>query len=214
MMKRICAPLVAAFAMFVAGCAAMPAMPAYVDPALGDLKPADRVEVTEKRPVQLVFAFLTNGSKNASATNLYAVRATELVNASGMFSQVSSSPVPGGAVLSITINHVAENTVAKGLMAGLTFGLTGPATLSDFYVATATYTPGPANATITVERKHAIHSPTDAEDVPEGVTPSKSFESALDTVTRQLFEHTLNEIAKDPSFKSSRSQQASATGQS
>ena len=206
MMKRICAPL-AAFAMLaMAGCATMPA---YVDPALGDVDAADRIRVSEKRPVQLVFAVQTNGARNSGATNRYTIRATELVIASGLFSQVSSSPVPGGAVLSITLNNVGENSFTQALTSTMTFGLSNP-TFTDFYIVTAKYAPGPTTATITAEKKHAIHSPVEASAIPEGVRPSKSFAEALDTVMRQLFEHTLNEIARDPSFQSGTAQSQDA----
>ena len=106
MTKLICAPLVAALAMFaISGCGSMPS---YVDPVLGDVKPEDRVQVAEQRPVQLVISFQTNGTPNSIATGHHALRATELVATSGMFSEVSPSPVPGGAKLSITVNNVPE----------------------------------------------------------------------------------------------------------
>jgi hypothetical protein len=212
MMKRICASLLAAFAMLAAlGCESMPL---YVDPVLGDVNPADRAYVAEKRPVQLVFSFQTKGSANAMATGLLEKRARELVAESGMFSQVSSSPVPGGAVLSIMINNVAENYSRRGFVSGATYGATANSSVTDFYIATATYTPRPNEKTITVERKHAIHSVTYEADIPDGIQPSKSFDEAFETVARQLFDHVLNDIAKDPSFQpgAARPQQAAAAG--
>jgi hypothetical protein len=105
-------------------------------------------------------------------------------------------------MLSITINNVAENSVVKGFVSSLPLGPPSSG-VTDFYIATAKYMPGPAGAAITVERKHAIHSVTDEADVPDGLEPAESFDEALETVIRQLFDHALNEIAKDPSFQSS-----------
>ena len=60
------AALSAMAAFCLSGCLAMTA---YVDPALGDVKPAERVQVADKQPVQFIFAFQTNGAANSNATN-------------------------------------------------------------------------------------------------------------------------------------------------
>ena len=193
-------------AAFVAAMAAVSlsgclSMTSYVDPTLGELKPADKVQVTDKRPVQFIFAFQTNGAANSNGTNLLSKSATEYVTASGLFSEVSSKPVPGGAILSVTINNVPEaNAAGQGFTTGLTFGLAG-STVSDFYVGSAKYTPGPGQPTASAEKKHTMVSTIGATAPPAGLKPAKSIDEAVNTITRQLFEHLLNDIAKDPAFK-------------
>lgn len=193
------AAFVAAMAAFsLSGCLSMTS---YVDPTLGELKPADKVQVTDKRPVQFIFAFQTNGAANSNGTNLLSKSATEYVTASGLFSEVSSKPVPGGAILSVTINNVPEaNAAGQGFTTGLTFGLAG-STVSDFYVGSAKYTPGPGQPTASAEKKHTMVSTIGATVPPAGLKPAKSIDEAVNTITRQLFEHLLNDIAKDPAFK-------------
>ena len=193
-------------AAFVAAMAAVSlsgclSMTSYVDPTLGELKPADKVQVTDTRPVQFIFAFQTNGAANSNGTNLLSKSATEYVTASGLFSEVSSKPVPGGAILSVTINNVPEaNAAGQGFTTGLTFGLAG-STVSDFYVGSAKYTPGPGQPTASAEKKHTMVSTIGATAPPAGLKPAKSIDEAVNTITRQLFEHLLNDIAKDPAFK-------------
>jgi hypothetical protein len=199
LVKCMRAAALAAIAAFgLSGCLAMTS---YVDPTLGDLKPAERVQVTDKRSVQFIFAFQTSGAANSNATNALGKIATEHVNASGLFSQVSATPVPNGAILSVTINNVPEdNAAGQGFATGLTLGLAG-STVSDYYVATAKYSAGPGAPTVSVERKHALHSTVGNAAPPQGLTPAKSVDEAVTTVTRQLFEHLLNDIAKDPAFR-------------
>lgn len=199
MLKNICAPLIAAMALFtVSGCLSMTP---YVDPALGDVKPADRVQVAEKKPVQFMFSFQTNGSANSNATKQLTARATDMVVARDMFSQVSTTPVSSGAVLSVTVNNVPEaNAAGQGFVTGLTFGLAG-SKVSDFYIATVKYSAGPGAPTTTVEKRHAIHTTVGAGAGPEGLTPSKSLDEAFSVVLRQLIDNALNEVAKDPSFQ-------------
>lgn len=198
--KGMRAAFVAAMATFsLSGCLSMTS---YVDPTLGEISPADKVQVTDKRPVQFIFAFQSNGAANSNATNILSKSATDYVTASGLFSDVSSKPVPGGAILSVTINNVPEaNAAGQGFTTGLTFGLAG-STVSDFYVGTAKYTPGPGLPTASKERKHTMISTVGATAAPAGLKPAKSTDEAVNTITRQLFEHLLNDIAKDPAFES------------
>lgn len=116
--KRICASLFAAAAlMSLSGCLSIKS---YVDPTLGDVKPEERAPaIVNKQPVQLVFEFQTNGAANAKAASLLSQQVTDQVNASGLFSQVSTTPAPGGAILSITVNNVPEkNAAGQGFATG------------------------------------------------------------------------------------------------
>jgi hypothetical protein len=200
MMKRICAPLIAAAALLtLGGCLSMKT---YVDPALGDVKAEERAAPTEKRPVQLMFAFQTNGAANSRATNLLSKQVTDLVTATGRFSQVSTTPVDGGAILSITVNNVPEaNAAGKGFTTGLTLGLAG-SKVSDYYIATARYSRG-GGATVTKEARHAMHSTVGATAAPDGLTPAKNIDEGIATIMRQLVDHVVNDLAKDPTFSGS-----------
>jgi hypothetical protein len=196
MIKRMCASLFAAVALLsMGGCLSIKA---YVDPTLGDVKPEERAAPTEKRPVQLIFAFQTNGAANSRATSALSKQVTDLVVASGRFSQVSSTPVEGGALLSITVNNVPEaNAAGQGFATGLTLGLAA-SEVTDFYVATAKYSRG--DATLTKEAKHALHAVVGAGKGPEGLTPAKNLEEGLSVIMRQLVDRMLNDLAKDPAF--------------
>lgn len=198
-MKRFYAPLFAAIAAFaLSGCLSATS---YVDPTLGELKPADRIQVTDKRPVQFIYNFQTNGAANSNGTKQFTKKATDQVIAAGLFSEVTTTPAASGAILSITINNYGDKDAAsKGFTTGLTFGLAGT-TVNDYYTATAKYTAGPSAPTVTVEEKHRILTNVGATGAPQGLTASKTPMDAFETVQRQLIDHLLNDIAKDPGFK-------------
>jgi hypothetical protein len=200
MMKRVCASLFAAAALLsMGGCLSIKS---YVDPTLGDVKAEQRAAATEKRPVQLIFAFETNGAANSVATKEFSKEVTDLVTKTGRFSQVSTTPVDGAAILAITVNNVPEKDAAgKGFGTGLTLGLAGTK-VSDFYIATAKYSRG-AGAPVTKEARHALHSTIGASSAPDGLTAEKSPRDGLSVILRQLVDHVVNDLAKDPSFSGS-----------
>lgn len=196
--KRICAPLLAAAALMLSGCLSMKS---YVDPTLGELKTTDRAAPAAGKPaVQLVFDFQTNGSANARAISLFSKQVTDQVTASGLFSQVSATPAAGGAIISITVNNIAQKDAAsKGFVTGLTFGLAG-SVVTDYYVGTLKYVPTPGAAVITEQEKHAIHTQVGAGAGPANMTPAKNLEDAARTMMRQLVDHMLDDLAKDPAY--------------
>ncbi len=118
-MKRlVIAPLLVAAALMLGGCLSLRS---FVDPALGEVPSAQRVTVAEPRPFQLIFEFRTQGAANARATEMLRDQVTDVVRGSGLFSEVSTSPVGGGALLAITIDNIPEEGAAQ---AGFTTGLT------------------------------------------------------------------------------------------
>jgi len=197
-MKRISACLAAAAAMLsLSGCLA-PRM--FVDKTLGDVPAAERVTVAEKRPVQLLFQFQTDGKPNARATEYLTKKTTELVTASGHFSQVSTSPVQGGALLSVTINNIGQaDAASKGFATGLTLGLAGSSVV-DSYVAKVSYSSSAGAAPVTKERKHQIYTLIGAGDAPASGIPVKNADEGVTMVVRQMLDHLLNDLAKDPAF--------------
>src|SRR5215831_3661822 len=109
-MKRLIALL--ATALLTCGCLSIRP---YVDPTLGDVAASERATVANPRPVQLIFEFRSKGAANARATKLLSAQATEIVQKSGVFSEVSSGPVAGGALLSVTVDNVPqEGAAGKG----------------------------------------------------------------------------------------------------
>jgi len=195
-MKRLMlASLMAAAALMVSGCIS-PRL--FVDPTLGDVPAAQRVAPAEPRPVQLIFEFRTHGAANARATNLLREQITETVRASGVFSEVSSDPVAGAALLSITVDNIPEEGAAnRGFATGLTLGLAGT-TVTDFYVANARYNGG--GVQLTAEERHAIHTQIGATEAPANMVQAETPEAGIRTVIRQLVEHLVFDLARQPGF--------------
>jgi len=197
MKKLIFAPALLALTMLVSGCLTITP---YVDPTLGDVPAAQHVTVASPQPVQLIFEFQSKDAINRRATNLLEQQVTEAVQSSGLFSQVSTTPVPNGALLSITIDNVPEaDAASKGFATGLTFGLAG-STVTDYYVGTAHYAPGGGAPVITAQERHSIHSVVGAGSGPPGMVRSQNLEAAFHQVLHQLLDHLLNDVARDPGF--------------
>jgi hypothetical protein len=173
----------------------------YLDPKLTDLKPEEKVVVAKPQPVQLVFQFQTNGAANARAAKYLKKSVTETITASGAFSEVSETPVAGGAILSITINNYGDAKAAagSGFVTGLTFGLKGT-TVVDNYTCTAEYLPGLTGAKLTREVHHALITTLGATSAPEGGIKVKNATEGVMTVTKQVVSHAVNDLAGDPGF--------------
>lgn len=173
----------------------------YVDTALKDLPPEQVVKVKDPKPVQLLFEFQTKGATNARATESLKDKTTELVKKSGLFSQVVSTPAPGGAILSVVINNVplTDDAYSKGFVTGLTFGLAG-STVTDGYICTVDYLPGGDAPKISASVRHAIHTTMGAEGTPAGAVKSESISDAVDTMVRQVVSNGLNAVASDRAF--------------
>lgn len=196
-MKMIFTPIVMAVALLTSGCLSLTS---YVDPALGEVPAAERVAVADPQPVQFLFEFQTKGTANARATRQLHDQAFEIVSNSGLFSEVSSEPVESGALLSVTMNNIPqEDAAGRGFTTGLTLGLAGT-TVSDFYVGTARFVSGPGATEIAAEERHALHSTLGNTDAPQNLTPAASPLEGVNTILRQLMEHLLFDVARDPAF--------------
>jgi hypothetical protein len=174
----------------------------YVDTGLHDLSTDEMVKVADKHPVQLLFDFQTKGVHNAQVTEMAKLYAIDAANDSGLFSQVSTDPVQGGAVLNIVVNNVplTDDAFAKGFVTGFTLGLVG-STVGDGYICTVDYLP-PGNAPkITKSMRDAIYMSLGATaSTPEHAAKVANMEVAFHTMMRQVVSNTLNEVAKDASF--------------
>ncbi len=183
--------LLASFAMAGAVCAAT-----YVDTGLHDLKPEERLKISDPKPVQLLFEFKTKGSANARATKQLTKQVTDLVKASGLFSEVSDGPVAGGAVLSITIDNVPqEGAASAGFVTGLTFGLKGTV-VTDYYVGDMTYL-GADGGKATSQVKHALHTVIGMKSEPPNGVKAKNILEAVQTMVRQVVDNGLNGLASN-----------------
>lgn len=192
--------LVAAAATGAFAFSSVAAAKTYVSNELADVPPQEVVKIDAPKPVQLLFQFKTKGSLNARATKYLAPTITKLVSSSGKFASVSGDPVDGGAILSITIDNVPqEGAAGKGFVTGLTLGLKGT-TIADYYVADAELAPSTTAQTIKASAKHAMITTIGAAAPPENATPTKNVEEAVMTISRQLVDHLVNDLAKDSAF--------------
>jgi hypothetical protein len=173
----------------------------YVDKGLKDVAPAEYMKPPEPKPVQLLFNFQTKGAANARATKFLSEEVTRTVTASGLFSSVSTDPVSGGALLSITLNNVpiTDNAFAKGFATGLTFGLAG-SQVSDGYVCTVDYLPAAGRAQLQKKLRHAIHTTVGAKGAPDNGIKAKNPTEAVTTMARQIVGNGLKDLSLDPQF--------------
>jgi hypothetical protein len=165
----------------------------YVDAKLGDTDYATLKKSAAPQPVQLLVEFQTKGVPNARATDYVRSHVYEQVAQSGLFSQVSYTPVPSGRKLSISINNVplTDNVAAKGFGVGLTFGLVGTM-ITDGYECTASYVE-PGHEAVTKVVKHALYTTIGNASGPEGLKP-KPLQQASETVLRQVVAKSLEEL--------------------
>lgn len=177
----------------------------FVDNALGEVKPEEKVVPATPKPVQLVFEFQRDGGPNPRATKEVKPWILEDLKKSGVFSDVVETPVAGGAVLSIRFNNVVkkeelDKAKSDGFKAGLGFGLFGGVVATDHYVVTFEYLGGPTSTPITTTVNHALHMKFGKKDVEIPGTEVKNVKEAVQTVVRQVTYRGVNTIAADPSF--------------
>jgi hypothetical protein len=173
----------------------------FVDGHLKDVDAAGFKKTDPIHPVQLLFEFQSKGVDNERATVATKARVAEQIVSSGIFDQVSDTPVAGGALLTITVNNVAltDNAFAKGFATGLTFGLAGSA-VSDGYIATASYTPPGSTTPITKEVRHAIHTTIGNHAPPKDAVPTPTMDAAMTLMLHQEIGHLLDDISHDAAF--------------
>ena len=201
--KMLLAGLSAAFVALAPAPAA--AAKWFVDNALGEVKPEEKVVPATPKPVQLLFEFQRDGGPNPRATKEVKPWILEDLKKSGVFSDVVETPVPDGAVLSIKFNNVVkkeelDKAKSDGFKAGLGFGLFGGVVATDHYVVTFEYLGGLTTAPITTTVNHALHMKFGKKDVEIPGTEVKNVKEAVQTVVRQVTYRGVNTIAADPSF--------------
>lgn len=171
----------------------------YID---GNTKRVDAAQFrkpAQPAPVQLFVEFESKGVANARATEFVRPMVQEQVQASGLFSQVQTTPADGGALLEVKLNNIPVNDDAfsKGFVTGLTFGLAG-SQVSDGYVCTVRYLQG--KESIEKTSRHAIHTTLGNTATPGNATKAQNLEEAVRTVVRQVLSTALNDLSHDPKF--------------
>jgi len=191
------AGLVAAAAM--TGCMSMKP---YVGAGVRDVPASEYVKPNPSHAVQVLFNFQTKGVDNARATAALKARVIDQVSASQLFDSVSEAPVPGGALLIVTVNNVTldDHEFAKGFATGLTLGLAGTVA-GDGYIATAKYTPPAPASLIAKEVRHSIYTTIGNHDAPPNTVPASSMDEAVSRMLHQAVSNLLNDVSHDPAFK-------------
>jgi len=188
--------LLAATAL-LGGCAS-----AYLDASTKEIPVAQFKKPASPAPVQLLFDFQTKGVVNAQATAMLRDRVVAQVKSSGLFSEVGTTVVPNGAVLSITLNNVpmSDDAFTKGFLTGLTLGLAGTQ-VGDGYVCTATYRNADSTAPVVKQARHAIYTTIGATGGPSNAVKMPNHQEAAFQMTSQVVSNVLNDLSQDASFK-------------
>jgi hypothetical protein len=197
-MKRLLIWMVALFATALVATSA--SAKSFVDATLGDVKAEERVDVTNPKPVQLLFQFKTAGKLNPRATKFLKEVVTKQISESKAFSEVSEQPVTGGAILQITIDNLAAPEAAgQGMRAGLTFGLAGEL-VADNYEAKLEYVGGPSATTITTTARHRLYTTIGLHKGPENAIPVRTIDDGIKMVVRQMLDRVVTDLTRDVGF--------------
>ncbi|HEX4196441.1 MAG TPA: hypothetical protein VHZ26_03280 [Caulobacteraceae bacterium] len=178
----------------------------YVDAALGEIKPADKVVIASPQPVQLLFEFETKGALNGRATKLLKDQVVAAVKASGLFSDVSDTPTANGAVLEIIINDSPskdemDEAYGKGFVTGATFFIAGN-TIRENYLCTINYVAGPTATKITRTAADGVYFQMGLiNSPPANAVKIGSLHDAVFAMTRLIIINPLNALAADPGFQ-------------
>ncbi len=181
----------------LSGCSSM-----YIDSTTKEIPSSNYRHVEPIHPVQLLFEFRTEGVTNAVVTDILKKSVKEQINNSHLFSMVSDEPVPGGALLGITLDNVSvdDDAFTKGFVTGLTFGLAGTQ-ITDGYICSATYSGGRDAQPIVKRARHAIHTTVGASSAPSNAVKAANSEEAVKIMTRQVLSNVLNDLSHDVAFK-------------
>lgn len=167
----------------------------YVDAKLGDLKPAEIVTVANPQPAQLLFEFQTDGVPNAKGTKYAKPLAIPAINARHAFTELTETPTPGGAVLTIAMNNITEKGAAgKGFKTGLTFGL-APLLVTDRYAVHFELLRGPGSTPISCDVEHALHLTMGKQEDPTIGILVKNPQVGMQMIIDQTMAHGINCLA-------------------
>jgi hypothetical protein len=177
----------------------------FVDNALGDVKPEEKVTPAKPAPVQILYEFQRDGAPHPKATKQTRQWVLDALKATGNFSEVVETPVANGAVLSIKFNNVVkkeelDQAKKDGFKAGLGFGLFGGVVATDHYIVNFEYLAANGAAPIKTEVRHALHMKFGQKDVQIPGTEVKNAVAAVQGVVNQVIARGSNTIVSDPAF--------------
>ncbi|MCE2841700.1 MAG: hypothetical protein ACK44O_03510 [Novosphingobium sp.] len=177
----------------------------YVDNALGEVKPEEKVLPSTPKPVQLVYEFQRDGVAHPRATKETREYALNALKGTGAFTEVVETPLADGPVLRIKFNNVVkkeelDKAKKDGFRAGLGFGLFGGVVATDNYIVTLEYVAAPGATPIVTTVNHALHMKFGKKDVEIPGTEVKGVKLAVETVVRQALARGVNNIVADPAF--------------
>lgn len=181
------------------------AMKFYVDNALGEVKPEEKVTPAKPQPVQVIFEFQRDGKPNAKASKVVTPWAMEDIKGTGAFSEVTDAPTANGAIISIKFNNLVikeelDKAKKQAFGAGLGFGLFGGVLAVDHYLVSIDYVPATGAAPIHTEVKHELYSKYGKKDVEVPGTEYKTADEAVKVLVRQALARGVNNIVADPAF--------------
>ncbi|MBY0241933.1 MAG: hypothetical protein K2X55_21735 [Burkholderiaceae bacterium] len=196
--RRAAIACMLAASTLLTGCAS-----SYLDNSTREVPVATMKKVSQPKPVHLVFEFQSKGAPNSRATEFLKDSVADQLKGSGLFSTVSQQPVPGAAMLNISLNNVPltseKDAMASGFVTGLTFGLAG-STVSDGYVCTASYLPAGQSAPVVLTARHAIHTAMGNSGTPANARKTANMEDAVRTMTREVVSNVLNDLSTNAAF--------------
>ena len=177
-------------------------MKPYVGAGVRDVPASEYVKPNPSHAVQVLFDFQSKGVDNARVTAAMKARVIDQIAASQLFDNVAEEPVPGGALLIVTVNNVPldDHAFAKGFATGLTLGLAGNVA-GDGYIATAKYTAPGATQPITKEVRHSIYTTIGNHEAPPNATPAATVDEAVSRMLHQSVSNLLNDVSHDAAFK-------------
>lgn len=183
--------------VFLTGCATH-----YLDKGTTEAPVSEFKKPASVQPAQLIFEFQTNGAPNARATAYLKERVLKQALESGLFSELTETPVSSGALLSITLNNVAnlDEAMKKGFLTGLTLGVKG-STVTDGYVCTLKYLPPNTKEPITKTAQHAIYTTMGSDPAVEKGLKVDNVQEGVHLMVRQILSQVFKSLSHDPAFK-------------
>ena len=172
----------------------------YVDPTLPMYGANDLPRSAQLRPVQVTFAFQTDGHPNPHVSASLRPRIVAVVAQSRLFSAIVDSSQGGDAAqLSVTINDITTNgnPSRQAMKSGLTFGIAG-SMVSDNYVCHATYSWHGKTEQTTV--RHALLTALGNQPGPPGLEPKEAV-VAIHWVIDQITWNALKQLSDEGAFQ-------------
>jgi hypothetical protein len=170
-----------ALGLVVTGCVRITGV--YIDPTLPPASAAEVRPAKHPTAVQLLVEFRAHDVPKAGPTVFTQGRLLDIGRKSGLFSAMSTDPVPGGRRLVVTIDDDAGPRTGSPEITGLTFGAAGTA-VTDAYHWDVSYDV-PDHAPISLAYEHRLISTIGVASGPPGLT-SYSTGAAVTMITDQL----------------------------